>query len=70
MSRKIDGEVEKFKRGLLAARLAQCTQKQRDFFDKVYPKGVPEASLVSAIDLCDRTIAKNAADQSRPQETP
>lgn len=58
-------EVEAFKRGLLAERLAMVTQKQREFFDRCFPKGVPSDRLESAIDLCNRTISKNG----EPQET-
>ena len=65
MSKAVNKEVEDFKRNLLAKRLLQCTKKQQEFFNKVYPNGVSEDSLVSAIDLCDRTIAKNLKDSTR-----
>lgn len=54
-------EVEAFKRKLLSERLALITAPQRALFERLYPKGVPGAALESAIDLCDRTIKKNAA---------
>jgi len=54
-----DKEVERFKREMLATRLDQCTQAQRDLFGKIYPGKVPAGKLMQAIDLCDRTIAKN-----------
>ncbi len=53
-------EVEQFKRDLLAARLALVTPPQRALFDRCFPNGVPSDRLESAIDLCDRTIAKNS----------
>lgn len=58
-------EVEAFKRKLLKERLYQCTERQIDFFNKIYPNGVPEEKLENAIDLCDRTIRKN---KTRVQE--
>ena len=59
MSKSVIKEIEDFKRKLLADRLSQCTQKQQDFFNyRVYPNGVPEGSLVSAIDLVNRTLAE------------
>lgn len=55
-------EITAFSRKLLDERLAQLTEPQRKMFhDRVYPKGVPEDRIVSAIDLCDRTIKKNVA---------
>lgn len=65
MSQAVEKAVEDFKRQMLAERLSQCSEAQQAFFKRIYPKGVPEASLVSAIDLCDRTIKKNLADPSR-----
>jgi hypothetical protein len=53
-------QVEAFKRSLLAERLAMVTEPQRALFDRCFPKGVPGDRLESAIDLVDRTIAKNA----------
>jgi hypothetical protein len=57
--------VEAFKRKMLAKRLSWCTKAQQEFFHKLYPKGVPEDKLISAIDLCERTIKKNIEDKSR-----
>jgi hypothetical protein len=65
MSDQVNTEVEEFKRKLLSERLAQCTEKQVAFFNRIFPDGVPEDKLVSAIDLCDRTIAKNKSDPAR-----
>lgn len=58
---KAEKLVEKFKRNLLQCRLDECTISQRDFFHRIFPNGVPEEKLTSAIDLCDRTIKKNKA---------
>ncbi len=52
-------EINNFARSLLEARLAQITEDQRTFFNRIYPKGVPAKALISAIDLCDRTIKEN-----------
>ncbi len=54
-------EVEQFKRNLLTERLAMVTPPQRALFDRCYPKGVRSEQLESAIDLCNRTIAKNTS---------
>ena len=53
-------EVEQYQRGMLARRLEACTPSQKDLFNKIYPDGVPLDKLMNAIDLCDRTIRKNA----------
>lgn len=53
--------IEDFLRGLLAEKLAQCTEKQRALFhERIYPLGVYADKLEDAIDLCDRTIKKNS----------
>jgi len=52
-------KVENFKRDELSQMLNQCTGAQQAFFNRLYPKGVPEKKLMNAIDLCERTIAKN-----------
>lgn len=54
-------EVEAFKRKLLQERLDQLSEQQVAFFKRLYPKDVPESSLISAIELCDRTLRKNLA---------
>ena len=61
----LDKLTDVFKREQLAAQLAKCSQKQRDFFDRLYPKGVPSDKLSSAYDLVERTLKKNMADPSR-----
>ena len=71
MSDKVRKEIEVFTRGLLAARLDQCTEAQRENFHKRlfpqdrFPDGVPADKLVDAIDLCDRTIRLNEAEAVR-----
>lgn len=55
-------KVEAFKREETAKLLIQCTDKQVEFFHRLYPKGVhsmPEKDLDNAYDLCQRTIIKN-----------
>jgi hypothetical protein len=59
MSDSVQARVEAFKRNLLEQALNQCTKEQQTFFHRLYPSGVPEESLVSAIELCERTIIKN-----------
>ena len=59
MSTKIDKEIDAFIRAKLEERLAQITPEQKEFFYKLFPNKVPKDKLKIAIDLCDRTIAKN-----------
>jgi len=62
-------EVEELTRKLLAQRLAMVSEKQREFFTtKVYPGKVKEQDLISAIDLCNRTIKKNIENPNRLEE--
>jgi hypothetical protein len=57
----LDTKTEEFQRQELANLLAQCTPEQQEFFNKrVFPDGVPRDKLVSAYDLCERTLRKNA----------
>lgn len=51
--------IKKFKQDLMAERLALCTDKQQAFFRKLFPRGVSKTKYNSALDLIDRTIAKN-----------
>ena len=53
--------VEETLRDLLKDMLNQCTLPQQELFNKLYPGIVPMNKLESAIDLCDRTLKKNAA---------
>lgn len=70
MSKAVYQQIEVFKRTLLRERLAQCSEAQQALFHRLYPKGVPEDNLVSAIDLCDRTIKKNMANPLRLEAKP
>jgi len=45
------------------------TEEQQQFFNRIYPKGVPEENLVSAIELCERTITKNKKKKKKKKET-
>lgn len=56
---KAEQKVEEFKQNMLKERLSQITDEQRQFFHRVFPKGVSSKQLMTAIDLCDRTIKKN-----------
>ncbi len=61
-------EIEEMTRQLLRDRLAQCTDEQRERFDRWNPRGIEKINaddLPSAIDLINRTIAKNAADEDK-----
>lgn len=53
-----------YQRKLLAESLSQCTPKQQELFDRIYPrdrfpKGVPDKDLESAINLILRTLSSN-----------
>jgi hypothetical protein len=60
----IDAEVEAFLRTSLNERLSLCTEAQRDKFARIFPGSVPSERLRTAIDLCDRTIAKNKSGRT------
>ena len=57
--------IEAFKRQMLTEALDQVTEEQRKFFKQIYPKGVPEDNLISAIELCERTITKNKQKETK-----
>lgn len=54
-------EIEAFSRQLLDTKLSQCTEEQRALFAKLFPGKVRSDQLLTAIDLCDRTLQKNGA---------
>jgi hypothetical protein len=55
----LDKLVLEFKKTKLEEILAQLTEEQRSKFYRIYPGVIPEKSLSSAYDLCERTIRKN-----------
>lgn len=57
-------EIEAFKRKLLAERLEKITPEQKSKFDRIFPTGVPFDRIISAIDICDRTIKKNSEEKT------
>lgn len=61
MSEAVQQEIENHMRLMLESRLSQLTEPQRAFFHRIFPKGPSREKMVSAIDLCDRTIRKNQA---------
>ena len=70
MSASSELEIDNFKRGMLADRLDKLSPAQRALFERLYPRGVVSTRLVTAIDLCDRTIKKNIADPARLEAKP
>ena len=56
-------EIETATRAILDKLLKQCSLNERQFFNRLYPSGVPEKSLHSAILLRERTIAKNKGER-------
>ena len=61
MTLKINQEIEDFKRKMLNERIIQLTEPQLALFNRLFPDKIPEEKLITAIDLCDRTIRKNLA---------
>ena len=60
-------DVKEFLRSSIKDALAQCTERQQAFFHKIYPKGVngiADSNLQTALELCERTIAKNNRNAS------
>jgi hypothetical protein len=51
--------IEKFRKDVLQELLEKCTPEQQEFFKRIFPKGVPDKDLNSAIQLCERTVIKN-----------
>lgn len=52
-------ELEEFKKKRANELLADCTQRQQDFFKKVFPNGMNEDNINTVISLIERTLAKN-----------
>ena len=64
MSAAVKKEIEESTRVLLRERLSRCTEDQQEMFARIFhggPDKVPADDLISAIDLCDRTIRSNEA---------
>jgi hypothetical protein len=57
---KFKQKLLEFKKDYLKGKLELCTLAQQEFFyESVYPNGVPDSELESAIALVERTIDKN-----------
>ena len=57
----LDAKTEAFQRQELAEILELCSPEQQKFFhERVFPNGVPKDKLVSAYDLCERTLKKSS----------
>jgi len=66
ISHPVEVEVEDLMRLRLHERLEKITKDQREFFNRLFPNGVPKDKIMTAIDLCDRTIAKNEKGRGKP----
>jgi 3-methyladenine DNA glycosylase AlkC len=62
-------EIEEFKRQSLENILNQLTQEQVAFFYKIYPNRLKEDQLITAINLCDRTLEGNTNKLKYLQES-
>jgi len=58
-------KVEEFLRSLLADLLSQCTEEEREGYQRFWPKGVPSKELEGAVDLCARTV--EAHEKPKPK---
>ena len=61
MSEALD-KINKYKYDILKELFYQCTEKQQEFFDHLYPYGIdhiPKEKLEWAIIQCENTIQKN-----------
>ena len=58
--RETELAVEQFKRELLAIKLSACTESQQALFHRIWPSSIKGKDLMYAIDLCERTLMKNA----------
>ena len=68
---KAHDEIDAYMRNLLRERLAQCTDPQRELFGRMYRNGIeniPFDKLEWAIQQCNNTIAKNAAQGGEGSE--
>lgn len=52
-------ELEALQRSFIAQKLNELTPEQLEFFNKIYPKGVPTEQLLNAGNQIERTIIKN-----------
>ena len=52
-------KVEAYKQKLLQELLSEITEKQKDFFNTIFPNGVSSDKMESAYSLIERTIVKN-----------
>jgi hypothetical protein len=59
MARTLEKRIETFKRSDLKRLLNKCTASQVAFFYNIFPSGVRESQLDSAIKICERTIKSN-----------
>ena len=62
-------DIEEFKRQSLENRLRQLTLEQVSFFYKLYPNRLKEDQLITAINLCDRTLEGNTNKLKNLQES-
>ena len=61
MSEALD-KIDKYKNYILKELFYQCTEKQQEFFDHLYPYGIdhiPKEKLDWAIQQCENTIKEN-----------
>jgi len=53
---RIEAEMIAKKRAAIKNLLAKCSEKERKFFDRLFPMGVPKEDLNAAIRLVERTV--------------
>ena len=60
-------EIAQLKKDRLDELLVMCTDKQRAFFDNIFPTGPSEEQFETAIGLVERTVKDNAPARPKPK---
>lgn len=58
---EFDNKTKEYKRELIRDILVQCTEKQQEFFNRMYGsiETIPEDKMRHAYSQCERTLLKN-----------
>lgn len=59
------GSLDGMMRSRINALLWKCTYRQQQLFDRIYPNGVSDDQLGTALRLVERTLAKNRAREAQ-----
>ena len=64
--KRLERESADAKQAALDVLLAQCTDSQREKFNRIFPNG-PGDRIDAAIRLCERTVAKNKIETGKEE---